>query len=242
MGIEPVVENILDHRAGGIDHRAGLVGGECQQRHVEPFELGRVGDGIIGHGHADIIDTLPQQAEHVAHAEIHLVMGGEADADRAVRGGGQRLGPERGLVLLVERQARPAAHDRKLLHSERGGEDGGGGDNRGEFHGSFSLSVWCRYCVGIPSVPRGYAACGASTGTSASSGMSVMSMWPGLWVMQSGGAAASIATFGVTPQAQNTGTCPSGTGAGSPQSGRAMSAMPISAGSPACTGAPCASG
>ena len=34
---------------------------------------------------------------------------------------------------------------------------------------------------------------------------SVISMWPGLWVMQKGGLAYSMATCGVMPQAQKTG-------------------------------------
>lgn len=53
------------------------------------------------------------------------------------------------------------------------------------------------------------------------------------------GSFASIAVFcGVTPQAQNTGTSPSSNGTASPQSGFKMSAMPICAGSPTCTGPP----
>lgn len=45
---------------------------------------------------------------------------------------------------------------------------------------------------------------------------SVTSMQPGAWVMHSSGLAASIATCGVTPQAQNTGTSPGSIGTASP--------------------------
>jgi hypothetical protein len=45
---------------------------------------------------------------------------------------------------------------------------------------------------------------------------SVMSMVPGLWVMAMGGRAVRIATCGVTPQAQNTGTSPGAMGTASP--------------------------
>src|SRR5262245_62209003 len=57
-----------------------------------------------------------------------------------------------------------------------------------------------------------------------------------------GGLLASATACGVTPQAQNTGTSPGPNGCGSPQSGFVMSLMPIAAGSPMCTGAPCALG
>jgi len=45
---------------------------------------------------------------------------------------------------------------------------------------------------------------------------SVTSMWPGLWVMQSAGREAATTAWGVTPQAQNTGTSPGSITVGSP--------------------------
>ncbi len=46
----------------------------------------------------------------------------------------------------------------------------------------------------------------------------------------------------VTPHAQNTGTSPGLMSTGSPKSGLAMSLMPMTEGSPICTGAPCTFG
>src|SRR5205085_12506960 len=57
-----------------------------------------------------------------------------------------------------------------------------------------------------------------------------------------GGLLASATACGVTPQAQNIGTSPARNGCASPQSGFVMSLMPSAAGSPICTGAPCAFG
>src|SRR5881398_2690921 len=57
-----------------------------------------------------------------------------------------------------------------------------------------------------------------------------------------GGLLARATACGVTPHAQNTGTSPGRNGCASPQSGFAMSLMPSAAGSPMCTGAPCAPG
>ena len=48
--------------------------------------------------------------------------------------------------------------------------------------------------------------------------------------------------WGVTPQAQNTGTSPSRMSTGSPNSGCAMSRTPMAAGSPMWMGAPCTFG
>src|SRR5262245_49977767 len=69
-----------------------------------------------------------------------------------------------------------------------------------------------------------------------------MNMCPGLWVIMNGGRDASATAWGVTPHAQNTGTSPRANSCASPQSGCLMSAMPIVAGSPMCTGAPWAPG
>ena len=55
-------------------------------------------------------------------------------------------------------------------------------------------------------------------------------MAPGLWVMQSEGRAASMATWGVTPQPQNSGNSPARIAGGSPKSGRMMSPTPIASG------------
>src|SRR5579864_9228241 len=72
---------------------------------------------------------------------------------------------------------------------------------------------------------------------------SVISMCPGLCVIENGGLADWIAECGVTPQAQNTG---SSSGATSvvpmPRYGFARSSMPMSDGAPRCTGAPCTRG
>ena len=56
--------------------------------------------------------------------------------------------------------------------------------------------------------------------------------------MTKGGLDAMTALWGVTPQAQNTGTSPGFTTTGSPKSVLFRSEMPITAGSPICTGAP----
>lgn len=71
---------------------------------------------------------------------------------------------------------------------------------------------------------------------------SVMNIWPGLCVNNNDGRACMATACGVTPQAQNTGVSPGRISTGSPKSGRAISWMPMAAGSPTCTGAPCASG
>src|SRR3990172_5101120 len=73
-------------------------------------------------------------------------------------------------------------------------------------------------------------------------GMSVMNIWPGLWVIMKAGLEASATAWGVTPQAQNTGTSPGRMPTKSPQSGLVTSAMPMADGSPMCTGAPWALG
>ena len=67
-------------------------------------------------------------------------------------------------------------------------------------------------------------------------------MCPGAWAMSVSGPAFRAAICEVTPQAQNTGTSPGRSPPSSPKSGRERSAIPSAAGSPACTGAPCASG
>ena len=69
-----------------------------------------------------------------------------------------------------------------------------------------------------------------------------MNMCPGLCVIMNGGRDASATAWGVTPHAQKTGTSPRANSCASPQSGRAMSATPMAAGSPTCTGAPWAPG
>ncbi len=71
---------------------------------------------------------------------------------------------------------------------------------------------------------------------------SVTNMCPGLCVMQSGGRACMTTAWGVTPQAQKTGTSPARTSTGSPKSGRARSRMPRATGSPMWIGAPWARG
>ncbi len=60
--------------------------------------------------------------------------------------------------------------------------------------------------------------------------------------MQISGFALVTTTCGVIPQAQKTGTSPSSMTGGSPYSGFMMSAMPMAAGSPKCTGEPWVSG
>src|ERR1700721_3849299 len=60
--------------------------------------------------------------------------------------------------------------------------------------------------------------------------------------MQNSGRTAMITDCGVTPQAQKTGISSSPIGQGSPQSGLAVSLMPIMSGLPRCTGAPCTDG
>src|SRR6516162_2175926 len=60
--------------------------------------------------------------------------------------------------------------------------------------------------------------------------------------MQNSGFTVATTDCGVTPQAQNTGISSSLIGTASPQSGLAMSLMPISSGLPRCTGAPCTAG
>ena len=71
-----------------------------------------------------------------------------------------------------------------------------------------------------------------------SSGRSVMNMWPGAWVIISEGRLAAATAWGVTPQAQKTGTSPSWIVTGSPNCGLARSAIPSVSGSPMWTGAP----
>src|SRR2546427_7783155 len=69
-----------------------------------------------------------------------------------------------------------------------------------------------------------------------------MNMCPGLCVSMNGGLEASATACGVTPHAQNTGTSPGRNGCASPHSGFVTSLIPMAAGSPMCTGAPCALG
>ena len=57
-------------------------------------------------------------------------------------------------------------------------------------------------------------------------------MWPGACVTQSGSAASASADWGVTPQAQKTGTSPGATRTASPKSGAVRSSIPSAAGSP----------
>ena len=63
-------------------------------------------------------------------------------------------------------------------------------------------------------------------------------MCPGLWVMAKLGFALITTAWGVTPQAQKTGTSPGLKSTASPKSGRAISAIPIAAGSPMWIGVP----
>src|SRR5258708_38038502 len=60
--------------------------------------------------------------------------------------------------------------------------------------------------------------------------------------MQNSGLTVATTDCGVTPQAQNTGISSLLICAASPQSGLAMSLMPISSGLPRWTGAPCTEG
>src|ERR1043166_9635336 len=62
---------------------------------------------------------------------------------------------------------------------------------------------------------------------------SVISMWPGVWVIEKGGRAALIAECGVTPHAQNTGTSSGATSVvPMPRYDCRRSSMPMSDGSP----------
>ena len=72
--------------------------------------------------------------------------------------------------------------------------------------------------------------------------MSVTNMWPGAWVIISGGFEAMATACGVTPQAQKTGTSSAAGIQASPKSGFCVSLMPIADGSPICTGAPWTAG
>ena len=69
--------------------------------------------------------------------------------------------------------------------------------------------------------------------------VSVISMHPGACVMAKGGLEFMTTAWGVTPQAQKTGTSPSWISTGSPKSGFEMSSMPMTDGSPMCSGALC---
>ena len=82
----------------------------------------------------------------------------------------------------------------------------------------------------------------AHPSTSRSSGTSVTNMCPGACVIISSGRLAAATAWGVTPQAQNTGTSPSRISTGSPYCGDASDAIPSADGSPTWTGAPCTAG
>ena len=65
---------VVRDRVGQADG-AGLVGGQRQKRHVEPFKFRRIGHGVVGHGHADIEDTIAQIAIDVGQGrtvQTHL--------------------------------------------------------------------------------------------------------------------------------------------------------------------------
>ena len=71
---------------------------------------------------------------------------------------------------------------------------------------------------------------------------SVISIEPGAWVMQNSGFTAAITACGVTPQAQNTGNSSVRIRHRVAIIRPRQSRMPIAAGSPRCTGAPCTDG
>src|SRR5690606_38700725 len=75
-----------------------------------------------------------------------------------------------------------------------------------------------------------------------SSRRSVINMCPGAWVIMRSGFTSIATAWGVTPQAQKTGTSPSRIVTGSPKSGRLKSRIPIASGFPICTGAPWTAG
>src|SRR3954452_8521991 len=73
---------------------------------------------------------------------------------------------------------------------------------------------------------------------SACAGRSVMKLCAGACAMKNGSLAFSAALCGVTPQAQNTGTMPGGTGGTGPPNSGSLRSAPITAGSPRWIGAP----
>ena len=186
LGVEPVAEDLLNHGARRIDHGARFIGGQRQKWHVEAFQLGRVAHGVIGHGHSDVINPLPQQRINLRQAKAHLVVRGQLHVEIARTR--QRFGPERRLILVVQRQRRPASDNVEIFGLRRAHQSGGSG-KCGEclFHGI--SSCWVVYCR-------------QSSVVSASSATSEISMWPGEWVMQSGSFACKRTFCGVTPQAQ----------------------------------------
>lgn len=126
-------------------------------------------------------------------------------------------------------------------------------DARGRYQGSYqwtwgiarfiTLAVGTTVYAAAGPVPSGTGERRVSQGTRyALSRASVMAIWPGAWPMANGGRDFITAAWGVTPQAQKTGSSPARISTASPKSGRSRSAMPSTAGSPTCTGAPCTAG
>ena len=68
---------------------------------------------------------------------------------------------------------------------------------------------------------------------------SLTNMWPGLWVIINGTRELIATAWGVTPQAQKTGTSPGASSSPlSPNSDLDRSVMPMDSGAPTCTGVP----
>ena len=127
LGVEALGEDVGHHRTGGVDHLARLAGIGGHQRHVESLEFGCVRHRVIADRHGDVVDAVAEQPEHVTDAQAHLVVGRQVDGELAAGRLGQGLAPERRLVLLVQRQPRPATD-----HGQRIGGVGGRRDHCGE--------------------------------------------------------------------------------------------------------------
>src|SRR6056297_1751206 len=113
-GVYDVAMTVADYAVAdepSLEGLARLIRRQRQKRHVEAFKRGFIGHGVIGHGHRHIINAIPQQAEHIGHAKVHLAMGGQRHVDLTARRLWQSFRPERGLILFVQRQARPASHN-----------------------------------------------------------------------------------------------------------------------------------
>ncbi len=111
VAVDAGAENVCNHRPRRIDHGACLVSTQCKKGHIEPFKFGCVRDRMFGGSHRHVMDTVAQKPKDVSDTQVHLIVRGQVHADRTAGSLGKRLRPQRRLKLLVQGQARPAAHD-----------------------------------------------------------------------------------------------------------------------------------
>src|SRR5690606_19536237 len=169
---------------------------------------------VAQHGSANVNHPLLHQAANLAPFQTHFIEALDVGSNGAVRLFLQGFRPEGSFVVLVLRQVAPGAHDLQIglgvflsLGKPGGGREGGSEYQCFErFHGIASGLL--------------------QNEASWLFRMSVMSMAPGACVMQNGGLLSLSTSWGVTPQAQNTGTWPGGISTTSPWSGWFMSRMP----------------